>query len=166
MWLRFACTFINSAYSFYWDVVKDWDLTLLSGSRRGADYPYGLRRHRCFSSDRLYYFAIIIDLVFRYSWLSKLVPGLVWLTERESGLFVLVFLEVARRWMWVFFRAEAEWGEFCFLPAPFLRSPFGCFSLLPAVLLLMRWGSTVRTHRGPAPDDIILGEISGKLDAD
>lgn len=94
-------------------MTKDWDLTLLTGSRDTSEYPYGLRRHRYFSSDRLYRSAILIDLVLRFSWASKFVPGLQWLTERESGLFVLMFLEVARRWMWVFFRVEAEWGKSC-----------------------------------------------------
>lgn len=32
--------------------------------------------------------------------------------------------------------------------------------------LLTNFGPTVRTHRGPAPDDLLLGEINGKLDAD
>ena len=112
---RLICTFINSTYSFYWDVCKDWDLTLLTTSPSSPEYPFGLRRHRYFSSDQLYYIAIVIDLVIRFSWLSKFVPGLLWLTERECGLFVLVSLEVARRWMWVFFRTEAEWGEFFFI---------------------------------------------------
>lgn len=86
---------------------------MLSGPRHSPEHPYGLRRHRCFSDDRLYYFAILIDLVIRFSWLSKFVPALAWLTDRECGIFILVSLEVARRWMWVFFRVEAEWGESC-----------------------------------------------------
>ena len=27
----------------------------------------------------------------------------------EGGIFLLEILEVGRRWMWVFFRVEAEW---------------------------------------------------------
>lgn len=104
--------FINSAYSFYWDVTKDWDFTLLSGPRGSLEHPYGLRRHRCFSDDRLYYLAILVDLVIRFAWLAKFVPSLAWLTDGECGVFVLISAEVARRWMWVFFRVEAEWGEF------------------------------------------------------
>ncbi|KAF7593371.1 protein-ER retention protein [Aspergillus hancockii] len=130
--LLYLCTFVNSAYSFYWDVTKDWDLTLLTSSRRNSYYPYGLRRHRCFS-DRKYYLAILIDLVLRFSWLSRFMPGLVWLCETEVGIWLLMFLEVARRWMWIFFRVETE---------------------------------SVRNTRGPAPDDILLGEFNGKLDAD
>ena len=110
--LRFIFCFINSGYSFWWDVVKDWDFTLFSPNRVDRDHPYGLRRHRNFSSDRLYHYVIIADLVLRFSWLWRVVPGLAWLPETESGLFLLMFLEVARRWMWVFFRVEAEWSKF------------------------------------------------------
>lgn len=111
---------------------KDWDLTLLTTSPSSREYPFGLRRHRYFPSDQLYYIAILIDLVLRFSWLSKFVPGLLWLTERECGLFVLVSLEVARRWMWVFFRTEAEWGEFFFtiLTLFIFGTLFGRFSLV------------------------------------
>ncbi|KAE8348641.1 EXS family-domain-containing protein [Aspergillus coremiiformis] len=126
------CTFLNSTYSFYWDVTKDWDLTLLTSSRRSAHYPFGLRRQRHFS-DRQYYLAILMDLILRFSWLSRFMPGLAWLGETEVGLWLLMFLEVARRWMWIFLRVETE---------------------------------SVRNSRGPAPDDILLGEFNGKLDAD
>lgn len=87
-------------------------MTLFSSNRLDRDHPYGLRRHRNFSSDRLYHYVIIADLVLRFSWLWRVVPGLAWLPETESGLFLLMFLEVARRWMWVFFRIEAEWSKF------------------------------------------------------
>lgn len=107
---RFLFCLINSGYSFWWDVVKDWDLTLFSAQRHDKDHPYGLRRHRFFHSDRLYHYVIIADLVLRFSWLWRILPGLSWLPETECGLFLLMFLEVARRWVWVFFRTEAEWS--------------------------------------------------------
>ncbi|KAL4893356.1 EXS family-domain-containing protein [Aspergillus ambiguus] len=105
--LLYFCSFINSSYSFYWDVTKDWDLTFFSSARRSADHPYGLRRRRFFS-DRQYYLAVLVDLLLRFSWASRFVPGFLWLTETEFGLFMLMSAEVARRWMWVFFRVEAE----------------------------------------------------------
>ncbi|KAJ5204203.1 uncharacterized protein N7498_005082 [Penicillium cinerascens] len=118
MRLLFIFSIINSAYSFWWDVVKDWDLTLFSPERSDRDHPYGLRRHRYFHSDRLYHYVIIMDLVLRFSWLWRVLPGLAWLPETECGLFILMFLEVARRWMWVFFRAEAEWIRNTHGPGP------------------------------------------------
>jgi hypothetical protein len=123
MRLLFIFSFINSSYSFWWDVVKDWDLTLFSPQRHDRDHPYGLRRHRYFHSDRLYHYVIVADLLLRFSWLWRVLPGLAWLPECEFGLFTLMFLEIARRWMWVFFRVEAEWSMFhspTFAPTPLL----------------------------------------------
>lgn len=88
-------------------MVKDWDLTLFSPERRDSRYPFGLRRHRYFS-DRLYHYVIVADFVLRFSWLLRVLPGFAWLPETESGLFLLMVGEIARRWMWVFFRIEAE----------------------------------------------------------
>ncbi|OQD76637.1 hypothetical protein PENDEC_c004G00057 [Penicillium decumbens] len=116
--LLFIVCFINSFYSFWWDVVKDWDLTLFSPERRDRDHPYGLRRHRYFHSDKLYHYVIIADLVLRFSWLWRVLPGLSWLSDTESGIFVLMFLEIARRWMWVLFRVEAEWIRNTHGPGP------------------------------------------------
>jgi hypothetical protein len=87
-------------------------MTLFSSERRDSAHPYGLRRHRYFGSDKIYHYAIIADLVLRFSWLWRIVPGLGWIPETESGFWMLMFLEVVRRWMWVFFRTEAEWSMF------------------------------------------------------
>ena len=90
--------------------MKDWDLTLFSGTRNDPSgrYAYGLRDNLLLGTPRLYHYVIIADLVLRFSWAWRVLPGLSWLAETESGLFMLMFLEVARRWMWVFFRVEAE----------------------------------------------------------
>lgn len=132
LWL--VAVFVNSFYSFYWDVAKDWDLTLFSSSRERnePEHPYGLRKHRYFHSNNMYYLAIIIDFCLRCTWSFKLSPHLDHFNDLEGGIFLMEFLEVWRRWMWIFFRVETEW---------------------------------VRTNRGPAPDDILLGEF-GKIDED
>lgn len=115
-----ACL-INSGYSFWWDVTKDWDLTLLlpaSSINRPASPSalnlrtvevrhYGLRNNLTFSP-RSYYMAIAIDLVLRMLWSLKLSPHLHGLVEYESGVFVMECLEVLRRWMWIFLRVECE----------------------------------------------------------
>ncbi|KGO77492.1 EXS, C-terminal [Penicillium italicum] len=118
MRLLFIVSFINSAYSFWWDVVKDWDMTLFSPERRDSAHPYGLRRHRYFASDKMYHYVIIADLALRFSWLWRIVPGLGWIPETESGFWLLMFLEVVRRWMWIFFRIEAEWIRNTHGPGP------------------------------------------------
>lgn len=110
---RLFFVFLNSFYSFYWDVAKDWDLTLFAPSsvRNNPDHPWGLRRHTHFHTKEMYYGAILIDLMLRCTWSFKLSPHLDHFNDLEGGIFVMEFLEVLRRWMWIFFRVEAEWGE-------------------------------------------------------
>ncbi|RMZ91246.1 hypothetical protein DV736_g1544, partial [Chaetothyriales sp. CBS 134916] len=128
LWLFFV--FLNSFYSFYWDVTKDWDLTFLTSARkphRMGEYPYGLRRYRYFQSPRLYYIGIGLDLMLRCTWSFKLSPHLDHFNDLEGGIFMMEILEVARRWMWIFLRVETEY---------------------------------VRVQTGPVADDIFLGEFS------
>ena len=106
-WL--VAVFTNSFYSFYWDVAKDWDLTLFSASRNSHMHPYGLRQRLYFPSKEVYYFAIVTDLLLRCTWSLKLSPHLDHFADFESGIFLMEFLEVGRRWMWIFFRVETEW---------------------------------------------------------
>lgn len=108
--LFFFFSFINAAYSFYWDVTMDWDFTLLTPSRDDPGQPYGLRRHLYFPSERLYYAVISTDFILRFTWLCRFMPG-VTMPSRESGIFILNFLEAMRRWIWIFFRVEAEWNR-------------------------------------------------------
>ena len=100
---------INSFYSFYWDVAKDWDLTLLSSARNDMQHPYGLRRVRVFEMPKLYYIVIAIDLVLRCTWSLKLSVHLEHFNDFEGSIFLLELAEILRRWMWVFFRVETEW---------------------------------------------------------
>ena len=109
---RLFFVFLNSFYSFYWDVAKDWDLTLFSEARNGPDHPWALRRHRFFHSNSMYYYVIVIDLLLRCTWSFKLSPHLDHFNDLEGGIFLMEVLEVFRRWVWIFFRVETEWGEY------------------------------------------------------
>lgn len=117
---RLIAVFTNSFYSFYWDVTKDWDLSLLSLTSAGRTgprdpatrqplQPYGLRRSRYFHSPSLYYTVISVDLILRCTWSFKLSPHLHHLNDMEGGIFVLELAEVFRRWVWIFLRVETEW---------------------------------------------------------
>ncbi|KAF1360182.1 EXS-domain-containing protein [Lizonia empirigonia] len=126
MWM--VAVLVNSGYSFWWDVMRDWDLTLFSPRERNSpEHPYGLRRHRYFHAKEFYYAAIVMDGLLRCTWSLKLSPHLDHFNDLEGGIFTMEVLEVLRRWVWIFFRVETEW---------------------------------VRTHRGPAPDDILLGDVN------
>lgn len=109
---RLFFVFVNSFYSFYWDVAKDWDLSLFSSSqeRNNPEHEWGLRRHTHFHAKEMYYGAIIIDLMLRCTWSFKLSPHLDHFNDLEGGIFLMELLEVFRRWMWIFFRVETEWG--------------------------------------------------------
>ncbi|KAH0846131.1 hypothetical protein AYO21_10088 [Fonsecaea monophora] len=133
LWMFFV--FVNSFYSFYWDVAKDWDLSLFSSSRErnNPEYPWGLRRYRYFHAKEVYYSAIVIDFLLRCTWSFKLSPHLDHFNDLEGGIFLMELLEVLRRWIWIFFRVETEW---------------------------------VRNNRGPATDDVLLGDFAAKLDED
>lgn len=105
---------LNSFYSFYWDVAKDWDLNLFSSSakRNNSEHPYGLRLNRHFHANIMYYAAIVINFLLRFTWILKLSPHLDHFNDLEGGIFTMQILEVFRRWIWIFLRVEAEWGGF------------------------------------------------------
>jgi len=126
LWM--AAVLVNSAYSFYWDVARDWDLSLFSSpqERNNPEYPWGLRRHRWFHAKEFYYGAVVMDALLRCTWSLKLSPHLDHFNDLEGGIFTMEVLEVFRRWVWIFFRVECEW---------------------------------VRNQRGPASDDILLGDV-------
>lgn len=141
-WL--AAVFINSFYSFYWDVAKDWDLTLFSSARSSHMHAYGLRPRLYFPSTKFYYAAMMTDLLLRCTWSLKLSPHLDHFADFESGIFLMEILEVGRRWMWIFFRVETEW----------VRST-GAGDRLQGGLGL------------PGQDDVLLGDYSsGRDDSD
>ncbi|AEO70081.1 031a37de-490b-4bb1-89fc-cac17555b4be [Thermothielavioides terrestris] len=104
-----AACLLNSLYSFYWDVAKDWDLTLFSSERGSPDHPFGLRRTLLIHKPGVYYAVIALDLVLRCTWMTKLSPEMDRISDFESSIFLIQFLEVFRRWVWVFFRIETEW---------------------------------------------------------
>lgn len=110
--LRFAwlcASLVNSLYSFYWDVAKDWDLTLFDGEECSSpEYPVGLRRRIVFPP-WTYYAVIAGDFVLRLTWAFRLGPGFTRLSDTEGTVFLLQSLEVFRRWVWIFFRVETEW---------------------------------------------------------
>lgn len=111
LWM--AAVVVNSGYSFYWDVARDWDLSLFSTpqERNNPEHPWGLRRHRYFHAKEFYYGAIVMDALLRCTWSLKLSPHLDHFNDLEGGIFTMEVLEVLRRWVWIFFRVECEWGE-------------------------------------------------------
>lgn len=100
--------FINSAYSFIWDIVFDWDLLVLKTSNSDLRVE-GLRPILYLGSRDWYYMAVMADFLLRFTWIIKLSTYWNQATNYESGIFILELLEISRRWLWMFFRLESEW---------------------------------------------------------
>jgi hypothetical protein len=101
----FIISAVNSLYSLYWDIVMDWNLMgKLSISEISPDDQVILRKTLHFTA-KCYYFAVLFNSVARFSWILKLFASSKVL---DMGL---VFLEICRRWIWVFLRLEREWSE-------------------------------------------------------
>jgi len=104
----YAAVLANTLFAFYWDVTRDWELSLLTPRRSSAEHPFGLRKNRHFVAVEFYYVAVGLDFLLRFAWSVKLSPHLDFLNEMEGGIFTLELLEVFRRWVWLFLRVEKE----------------------------------------------------------
>src|SRR5579859_7156815 len=62
---RILFVIVNSLYSFWWDVVMDWNLTILTNPSTPGPKLWGLRKTIHFSSPQLYYTAIALNFILR-----------------------------------------------------------------------------------------------------
>lgn len=72
-----------------------------------TSYPF-LRPILLLPDPTIYYLAIALDLLLRFTWSLKLSPHLHEIGELEEGVFGMELLEVLRRWGWVYLRIEWE----------------------------------------------------------
>lgn len=98
VFIIFAC--INAMYTSVWDLAMDWSL-----GNPHSKHPF-LRDFLAFRRRWVYYVAMIIDPVLRFTWILYAVFTQV----QHSALisFVASLLEVCRRGMWSIFRIENE----------------------------------------------------------
>ncbi|CAK9213236.1 unnamed protein product [Sphagnum jensenii] len=95
LWLVFAV--LNSCYCFYWDIRKDWDIGFVSF--HDTDFENDMiHDHK-----QVYYWAIGSNLVMRGAWTYKLSAHL---RHNFRTVFFFSFLEMCRRFQWIFFRVE------------------------------------------------------------
>jgi len=91
---------INTAYSVFWDIDRDWGLQLF----RRTPALLG-PRPVLFHPRLMYLLAVLSNALMRVLWLYKLSPHL------RSDLVVLSTagaIECLRRWQWLYFRIEQE----------------------------------------------------------
>ncbi|XP_058224454.1 uncharacterized protein LOC131333754 [Rhododendron vialii] len=104
LWL--LSSVLNSLYSFYWDVTRDWDL---SGFTRIFKFSKpNIFSHLLYGRKWVYLWVIGSNLVLRCTWTYKLSAHL---RHNYLTVFAITALEMIRRFQWVFFRVEKEWNK-------------------------------------------------------
>ncbi|CAG8438192.1 574_t:CDS:10 [Ambispora leptoticha] len=93
------CLLFRVADYGLWDVIMDWSLFNLESDN------ILLRNELGYSRKSVYYFAIVSNFVLRFSWVILAVNK-----NYSKGLlvFAVAFVEMLRRWQWIFFRVENE----------------------------------------------------------
>ncbi|PQP92856.1 SPX and EXS domain-containing protein 1 [Prunus yedoensis var. nudiflora] len=104
LWL--LSSVVNSLYSFYWDIARDWDL---SGFSRIFKFSRSSMLSNMFYGRKWVYFWVIgSNLVLRCTWTYKLSSHL---RHNYLTVFTITALEILRRFQWIFFRVENEWNK-------------------------------------------------------
>ncbi|KAI9250821.1 EXS family-domain-containing protein [Helicostylum pulchrum] len=99
LWILFV--FINSMYSFWWDISMDWNLITVSTKSSKVKF-----RTQLYFPTTFYIAATAIDFLLRITWSLKL-SSPIYIRQIDASIFLL--LEIFRRWVWVIFRLENEW---------------------------------------------------------
>mmetsp|Transcript_6853 Transcript_6853/g.12446 ORF Transcript_6853/g.12446 Transcript_6853/m.12446 type:complete len:625 (+) Transcript_6853:814-2688(+) len=105
-WLVFVwvvTAFISTCYSYAWDLVRDWGLLT-----PGAKHKF-LRQKLVYKSPKMYYWAMISNLLLRFTWVLTISSNIVFESIRpELFTMMLGMAEVFRRTQWNVFRMEFE----------------------------------------------------------
>lgn len=98
------CAIGSSAYSFWWDVQRDWGLA----HPKDRSHHFLLRDRLIYGRPLLYYWAILSDAVLRLGWTLTISPE--FYSRYDPKLFqsVLSSIEIYRRGQWNIFRLENE----------------------------------------------------------
>ncbi|TVU49327.1 hypothetical protein EJB05_00635 [Eragrostis curvula] len=104
LWL--ISSVINSLYSFYWDIKRDWDLSILT--RIFMFKNPSIWTNLLYGRNWVYYWVLGSNLVLRCTWTYKLSAHL---RHNYLTVFAITALEIVRRFQWVFFRVENEWNK-------------------------------------------------------
>ncbi|CAL1360355.1 unnamed protein product [Linum trigynum] len=103
-WLVLAGVFsaIAAIASTYWDLVYDWGLL----QRHSKNW--WLRDKLLVPHKKVYYFAIVLNVLLRFAWLQTVLGYDLIPLHRETTIVIFASLEIIRRGIWNFFRLENE----------------------------------------------------------
>ncbi|XVF33418.1 hypothetical protein REPUB_Repub17cG0167200 [Reevesia pubescens] len=97
---------VNSLYSFYWDVTRDWDLSIFTRIFKFNKPSYW--SNLLYGRQWVYFWVIGSNLILRCTWTYKLSAHL---RHNYLTVFMINTLEMLRRFQWIFFRVENEWNK-------------------------------------------------------
>ncbi|ODV63503.1 Erd1p [Ascoidea rubescens DSM 1968] len=112
--------FLNSVYTFIWDVAVDWNFNFFNfflKSHQNFNKPINLNRPKLlrnilvYKIKHFYYLAILLDFILRFFWLFNLFISDLFFFNSESGYFLLELFELIRRCIWCFIKLETEWAK-------------------------------------------------------
>ncbi|MBA0705211.1 hypothetical protein Golax_017419 [Gossypium laxum] len=114
LWL--LSSVLNSLYSFYWDVARDWDFRYVKYSldfhnlyvRSESSVLIHSHPYSCLRNLQVYFWVIGSNLILRCTWTYKLSAHL---RNNYLTVFAIAALEIFRRFQWIFFRVENEWNK-------------------------------------------------------
>ncbi|XP_022157429.1 SPX and EXS domain-containing protein 1-like [Momordica charantia] len=104
LWL--LSSVLNSSYSFYWDVKRDWDLSTFTRIFK-FNRPHFFS-HLLYGQKWVYIWVLGSNLILRCTWTYKLSAHL---RHNYLTVFTITALEIFRRFQWIFFRVENEWNK-------------------------------------------------------
>ncbi|KAG9138599.1 hypothetical protein Leryth_012937 [Lithospermum erythrorhizon] len=104
LWL--LSSVVNSLYSFYWDLTRDWDLSSFTRIFK-FNKPHILS-YLVYGRKWVFIWVITSNLILRCTWTYKLSAHL---RHNYITLFTITALEILRRFQWVYFRVENEWNK-------------------------------------------------------
>ncbi|KAL4020661.1 hypothetical protein IC575_019442 [Cucumis melo] len=104
LWL--LSSVLNSSYSFYWDVKRDWDLSTFTRIFK-FNRPHFFS-HLFYGRKWVYIWVLGSNLILRCTWTYKLSAHL---RHNYLTVFTITALEIFRRFQWIFFRVENEWNK-------------------------------------------------------
>ncbi|KAJ7953853.1 Phosphate transporter PHO1-like protein [Quillaja saponaria] len=117
--LAWVSSAIAAIYATYWDLVVDWGLLQRKSKNRW------LRDKLVISTKRVYFVAMVLNVILRFAWLQTVLNFRFTLHEQAMTSLV-ASLEIIRRGIWNFFRLENEhlnnvgkYRAFKTIPLPF-----------------------------------------------
>ena len=104
LWL--AAALVNSAFSFFWDVERDWEISYFSQMKvQRTLLPTPVLQPALLFKPPVYWYLIASNAMLRLSWTYKLSPHL---RRNHTTVLMIVLAEAFRRFQWIFVRVEVE----------------------------------------------------------